>query len=204
MTMVLTASEVEAIRFHLGYGNINVGAYPYTPDGFYELFTDVVAANLSTGAETTATTAITANSTTTVTPVSMTGIDVNVRLIVDVGEEADTTIVKSVTGTTFTAVFVHAHPASGYPIAVESGVSRARYLLHRATKAFEKLTSSTVTNAAGLKSVGRGAVVWQDGGAVYSQTLQAYRGVVMQLSDLVRVLPRWAAEGGRVTQLETY
>ena len=55
MTMVLTASEVEAIRFHLGYGNINVGAYPYTPDGFYELFTDVVAANLSTGAETTAT-----------------------------------------------------------------------------------------------------------------------------------------------------
>ncbi len=206
MTMVLTAAEVEAIRFHLGYGNIAVGAYPHTPDGYFEAFTNVVAEYLSTGAETTATTAIAAGSTTTVTPVSMTGIAVNVRLIVDVADEADIVVVKSVTATTFTAKFALAHPASGYPIAVESGVSRARYLIHRANKALEKLTGGSITTSAGLKSVGRGAVVWQEGGAVFSQTQQHYRGIVEQLSSLVRVLPRWAndGDGGRVTQLEAY
>lgn len=200
---VLSDPEIEALRFHLGYGNIGVGGYPHTPDGYFEAFRDVVAEYLTTEDETTATTAITANTTTTVTPAAMTGIAVNVRLVVDVGEDAEFVVVKSTTATTFTAKFTLAHPASGYPVAVESGLARCRYLLHRANKAFEKLTGGSITTSAGLKSVGRGAVEWYGDGAVYKQTLGHYRGIVTQLSDLVRVAPRWADEGP-VRQLEAY
>lgn len=203
MAAVLSDPEIEALRFHLGYGNIGVGGYPQTPDGYFEAFRNVVAEYLTTAAETTATTAITAASTTTITPVAMTGIAVNTRLVVDVGEDAEFVVVKSVTGSTFTAKFASAHPASGYPVAVESGLARCRYLIHRANKAFEKLTGGSITTSAGLKSVGRGAVEWYGEGAVYKQTLSHYRGIVEQLSSLVRVAPNWANEGAS-GQLEAY
>lgn len=203
---VLTDAEIEAIRFHLGYGNIGLGGYPHTPDGYFEAFRDVVAEYLTTGDETTAATAITAGSTTTVTPVSMTGIAVNVQLVVDVADEAEFVVVKATTATTFTAKFATAHAASGYPVAVASGVARCRYLIHRCNRALEKVTGSSMTNSAGLKSVGRGAVEWFGTGAVLTATQQAYLAVVDQLSSLVRVAPRWVNDGsgGRVHQLEAY
>lgn len=202
---VLTDAETEAIRFHLGYGNIGVGGYPHTPDGYFEAIKNVVAEYLTTGAETTATTAITAGSTTTVTPVSMTGIAANVQLVVDVGDEAEFVIVKATTLTTFTAKFAGAHTAAGYPVAVASGVARARYLIHRCNRALEKVTGAGMTNSAGLKSVGRGAVEWFGASSVLSSTQQAYLAVVEQLSSLVRVAPRWANDGaGRTNQLEAY
>lgn len=204
MPAVLTDAEIEALRFHLGYGNIGVGGYPHSPDGYLEAFRDVVAEYLTTDEETTATTAITAGSTTTVTPASMTGIAVNVRLVVDVAEETEFVVVKSTTGTTFTAKFTLAHPASGYPVAIESGLTRARYLIHRANKAHEKLNSGSITTSAGLKSVGRGAVEWYGDGAVFKQTMEHYRGIVQQLADLVRIQPRWVNENESTRQLEAY
>ena len=55
---LLTTAEIENLRFHLGYGNLQVGAYPYTPDGFFELFTNVIKPYLSDAEATSATTAI--------------------------------------------------------------------------------------------------------------------------------------------------
>lgn len=199
--MALTAGEVEALRRHLQYGNIGVGAYPNTPDGFYEVFYDVISPYLSTGTETSATTAITANTTTTVTPASMTGIAVYGRLVVDADEAAEVVTVKAVTASTFVAAFKKAHAASGYPIATDSGVARLRLLLNDADKAFATMTGSTITSSAGLKSVGRGAVEWFGAGAVLSAVQQQYRAILDQIASLVQV----PVNGdGRTTRLESY
>jgi hypothetical protein len=201
---VLTDAEIEELRWHLGWGNISVGGYPHTPDGYYEAIRNVVAEHLTTDEETSATTAITANSTTTVTPVSMTGIAANVRLLVDVGDEAEVVVVKATTATTFTAKFTIAHGATGYPIAVYSGLARLRYLLHQANKAFATLTGSEITNAAGLKSVGRGAVEWYGNGAKLVALQQHYRNIVLQISSLVRVPVNDELWGGPLHQMEAY
>lgn len=200
--MALSTSEIESLRAHLAYGNVNVGAYPNSPDGFLDLFTNVIGPNLSAGTETTATTAIAAGSTTTVTPVSMTGIAVNVRLIVDVGDLAEFVTVKSLpSASTFSAVFAHSHPATGYPIATVSGVSRLRMLLHSADKAWNTLQSSRITGTAGIKQLGKGEIEYFEGGAVYSQTLQHYKGIVANISQLVRVRPE---SSGATSRYELY
>ncbi|MGK3981317.1 hypothetical protein WMF38_57500 [Sorangium sp. So ce118] len=201
---VLTDAEIEELRWHLGWGNISVGGYPHTPDGYFEAIRNVVAEYLTTEDETSATTAITANSTTTVEPVSMTGIAANVRLLVDVGDEAEVVVVKAVTDTAFVAKFAIAHAASGYPVAVYSGLARLRYLLHQANKAFTTLTGNTITKSAGLKSVGRGAVEWYGNGAQFQAIQQHYRGIVNQLSALVRVPVNDELWGGPLHQMEAY
>jgi hypothetical protein len=199
--MTLSVSEIENLRFHLGYGNIGVGAYPYTPDGFYELFNDVVSPNLTTGNETSSTTAVTAGTTATITVVSATGIAVHTRLVIDTGDQAETVVVKAILGTSVTAYFGTAHAVTGYPVCVESGVTRLRTLLHSADKAWATLQSASVTSSAGIKQVDRGAIEWFPDGSVFSQTLGHYKGIVAQIARLVRVMP---VGMGRVTQLEAY
>lgn len=200
----LSDSDIESLRCHLGYGNLGTGVYPYTEDGFQELFNDVIAPNLTTGQETSATTAITADATTTVTPVSMTGIAVYVRLVVDVGDDAEIVQVRSLpSGSTFSAKFAKAHPATGYPIAVLSGVSRLRLLLHSADKAWQAVQSEDITGNAGLKSVGRGAVEWFEGGRVLTETAQHYARIVQEISNLVLVQPR-GRDAGCSTRIEAY
>jgi len=201
---VLTDAEIEELRWHLGWGNISVGGYPHTPDGYFEAIRNVVAEYLTTDEETSATTAITAASTTSVTPVSMTGIAANVRLLVDAGDEAELVVVKSVTASTFTAKFALAHASSGYPVAIYSGLARLRFLLHQANKAFTTLTGTEITNAAGLKSVGRGAVEWYGNNAKLEALQQHYRNVVMQLSSLVRVPVNDELWSGPIHQMEAY
>lgn len=202
--MALTTAEIDALRFHLGYGNINVGALPYTPDGFYELFHTTIGPNLSSGAETTATTPVTGAGPATITPTSMTGIDVHTRLVVDVGTDAETVIVRSVTPTTFTATFAKAHPASGYPVAVESGTTRLRALLASAEAAYSTLRSSQVTQTAGIKQLGQGEIEWFEGAAVYRDTLTHYLGIVELISSLVRVPNMRSSRRRAATRLETY
>lgn len=202
--MALSTPEVEALRFHLGYGNLDYGAYPYTPDGFKQLFEQVIGPNLTIGDETTATTAVTAGSTTTVTPVAMTGIVLMGRLVVDVGDAAETVVVRSVTATTFTAAFALAHPASGYPVCVDSGTTRLRGLLHQADKAWQALQSQDLGAVLGLKSVDKADVVWQDGSqsSVLVQRQKHYRAIVNLISSLVRVTPYGTPS--RSGQLESY
>lgn len=203
----LTAAspEVEQLRFHLGYGNVSVGGYPYTPDGFFEIFSQVIAPNLTFGAETSATTAIAAGATVAVTPVAMTGIAAYARLVVDVGDDAETIVVAATGGATFTAHFLKAHAATGYPVAVESGVARLRLLLHSAARAWEKLQDASITKVAGLNSVGNGKVVWFQGNRVLADTLEHYQEIARRIGDLVRVRPRWEEDGSSgCSRLETY
>lgn len=207
MTAVLTSAEIEAVRFHLDYGNISVGGYPYTPEGYFELFTNVVAEYLTTGAETTAATVVTADTIVTVTPASMTGITANSRLVIDVDTDRETVVVKSVTATTFTARFAKAHTGT-YPIAVESGVTRLRELIAAADTAYKALTSDDVGAASGVKKVDEieffgGAK--STGMSVLDGRLAHYRAIVARIASLVRVPVNCLEQAcGGGTQLETY
>lgn len=200
--MALTDSEVESLRFHLGLGNIGTGASTYSPDGFKELFDDVISVYLTGSTETTGSTNVTAGNTTTVTVASATGIVANARLVVDVGDDVEVVAVKSVSGSTFTAKFAKAHTAS-YPVAVMGGHARVRMLLHQADKAWQALTDETVGQVAGLKSVDNGDVEWFQGFQVLSGRLGHYKAIVGSISSLVRVEPAWQSSG-RGSLLEAY
>ena len=204
----LTPDEIESLRFHLGFGNLQVGAYPWTPDGFFELFQNVIAVYLTTAAETSATTPIVASNlapaVVTITPVSMTDITANQRLIVDNDDDAEIVAVKSVTSTTFTAKFRFSHDGSGYPIAIETGTSRLRYLMHRADRVHEAMFGPLVTAVAGLQSADKGEVVWIGRSSVLKAQYDQYRAIIGQISTLIRVESLSANGGGRVTRMESY
>ena len=204
--MALTDGEVESLRFFLGWGNLNVRAYPYTRDGWWEALYGVVQQNLTDGAETTASVAISAAGIVTVTPASMTDIVTHARLVIDVGDDEETVTVRSVTATTFSARFAKAH-AANYAIAVESGVTRCRQLLTKAYAVLSVLVGSKITSSAGLKMVGQGEVEWFGPSAVLTATGSQLDAIRRQLSALVRIPLREEYEGtasGPVRQMETY
>lgn len=196
--MSLTTSEIESVRFHLGYGNLGTGAVLYTRDGFLEFFSGVVSTYLSTATETTATTAVTAGASTTVTPVSMTDVAVGAQLVVDVADACEIVTVRSVTATTFTSVFLYAHPVTGYPVLLMSGKARLRYLLGTAERLWQKLQSSSVTGSLGIKQLGQGEIEWFGPRSVYDGLMRQYRGIVDQMSLLVRVPNDATGNGGGI------
>lgn len=198
--MPASTQEIEAVRFHLGYGNLGTGATPHTPDGFFELFHDVAKRYLNEAEETTASTAIAAG-VVTVTPADMTGIASHVRLVVDVGTDAETVVVRSTTALTFTARFANAHTGT-YPIAVESGLTRLREMLVALEREHKAITGGSVSQASGLKQVGRGAVEWFAADSKLKTTWQTYRSLVGQLSSLVRIAP-WG-DPGASSRMEAY
>lgn len=198
--MSLSDAEIESTRFHLGYGNLDFGAYPYTADGFKQLFRDVVGPNLTIGAETTASAAIAAGTTATVTPALMTGIAAQVRLVVDVGDAAETVVVQNAKGTAFTAAFANAHPASGYPLCVASGTTRLRALLHQADKAWAATLAPSAVDTAGLKKADE--VEFYQGFWVLKGRLQLYQTIALSISSLTRV--PLAGQDARSGQLEVY
>jgi hypothetical protein len=199
--MALSTSEIESLRHHLGYGNIGALAAPYTPDGFLELFTDVIAPNLSVGTETSATTAITAGATVVVTPVVMTDITAYSTLVVDTGEQSEAVIVKAVTATTFTASFAKSHASSGYPVATMSGTARLRLLLWDADVAWRALSSPGLSATLGLKSVDE-VHFFGNGSATLTSKTTHYNTICQAIASLVQVAPRWA--GGDNSRLEAY
>lgn len=208
--MALSTSEVESLRLHLGYGNLSNVALPYTPDGWWEVFGDIVSDALGTGTEDASTTAVTAGSVTTITLTDASEFVAWSEAVIDVGDDAEIVIVKAqVTGSgteTITAKFAKAHSASGYPVATISGKARLRMLLHDANKAWVSLTGSSIGAVAGLKSVDKGDVVWQDGGSslVLSGRRAHYMAIVNAISQLVRVPSVWNWGGGGVTTIEAY
>ncbi len=201
--MSLTKSEIENLRAHLRHGNIGVGASPYTSDGFYSLFDQVIAPNLSTDTETTSVSPIAAGIA-SCTPLVMTNIVVAATLVVDIGEDAEIVEVKAVNGGSFVARFAKAHDLLGYPVLVMSGKARLRFLLGEANRAFSKAFGSSITQTAGLKQLGQGEIEWLAGGrGVINDVLFQYAKIMEQISELVRVSPNLMASR-RGSSLEVY
>lgn len=185
--MSLTTSEMESLRTHLRYGNMDTLAYPYTPDGFLVLFRDVIGPALGVDTETSATTTIAAGIV-VVTPLVMTNIVAGASLVVDVGEDAEIVMVKAVTSTTFTARFAKAHASSGYPVAVMCGKQRVRFLLAQADRLWAKSQGSDITQTAGLKQLGQGEIEWVNGASgVIDDVGSQYAAIVAELSSVCRV-----------------
>ena len=197
--MALSDSEIESLRYHLGYGNIGLGVSMYTPDGFKLLFDDIIAPYLTGDTETTATTAITAGSSVTVTPVSMTDIVPYAKLVVDVGDDVELVMVRSVSVSAFTAKFAKAHPASGYPVALMGGHARLRLLLNQADVAWQSMQDASVGATAGLQSVDKNDVVWFGGFQVLKDRLKHYYAIIDQISSLVRVARVGSGTSGQMS-----
>lgn len=187
--MALSDSEIESLRYHLGYGNIGLGVSMYTPDGFKELFDQIIAPYLTGDTETTATTSIVAGTSATVTPVSMTGIVPYAKLVIDVGDDVELVMVRSVSVSAFTAKFAKAHPSTGYPVALMGGHARLRLLLNQADNAWQAMQDPSVGATAGLKQVDKGDVEWFQGFQVLKDRLKHYQAIVGQIASLVRVEP---------------
>lgn len=198
--MTLTTAEKDAIRHHLGYGNLSVVSLPYTGDLFWSQV-DFVSSYLDTGAETSATTEVTAGSTTVVTPVAMTGITVYGQLVVGVADEAEVVMVSASTVSTFTASFAKDHATTGYPIATMSGLARLRLLLWDADKAWREISDPATSSSAGLQSVDKGDVVWFSGFRVLSDKLSHYMAIANQISHLTRIQVNWKDTGRRASRL---
>lgn len=201
--MALSTEEIDDVRRHLGYGNIGLGAEPYTPDGFQAVFDQIVSTYLSTGNETTSSTTITAAAQTTLAVADATGIVAYGKLIVDTGDQAEIVQVKNVSGTDVIAYFAKAHTGT-YPVATDSGKARLRLLLWDADAAWRSMTDGTVGATAGLKQVDKGDVEWFQGFQVLTDRLNHYKSIVMQISSLVRVDPAWQTTRSGRMQLEAY
>lgn len=204
-TSMLPTSEIESLRFHLGYGNVGVQAYPYTPDGFFEVFTQVVAPNLSVSTEATASSPATIEASATATMVldDVTSILPFTRLVVDVGDDTEVLEVKAVSGMTVTAKFALAHTAP-FPVQVLSGVARLRLLLHAADKAWRTEHSSDITGSAGIKQLGKGEIEYFQGGAILADVSGQYARIQQRISSLVRVPIGGASDAGGAMRLEPY
>jgi hypothetical protein len=196
--MAVNDDEVESLRFHLGYGQVGTGAYPYTPDGFHELFHQVIQPNLTTGAATTASTSATAG-VSSVTVASLTDIAAQTRLVVDVGDAVEVVVVRSTSGSAFTATFAADH-AAPFPVAVMSGEARLRLLLHRADATWQAMQAGDISDTAGIKRI-EGDLEYFANAELLKVRQKSYRRVVEELSRLVRVAP---ADCGPTGQLEAY
>lgn len=199
--MSLTASEIESLRLHLGYGNLSVAGVPYTSDGFQSWFSGVIADTLTTATETTSSTACVAGDITVVTVASIGDIVGFSELLVDTGEDAEIVVVKAVAGSTFTARFTKAHATSGYPVMLMCGKARLRMLLNDANLLWRKLTGKDITQTSGIKQLGNGEIEWFEGGAVLRGVSMQYCAVQAQLASLCHMAPK--GRGGS-TRLEAY
>jgi hypothetical protein len=64
------------------------------------------------------------------------------------------------------------------------------------------VTGGSVSQASGLKQVGRGAVEWFSADSKLKTTFQTYRSLVSKMAGLIRIAP-WG-DPGAVSRLEAY
>ncbi len=161
--MALLDSEILRIKYELGYPLMAIGAEPRIDH--VAIFDQVVQPYLETGAATTSSTAVTAASTptpVTLTLASGTGFASGAVVVIDVDSRQERVTAQNVSGASLTVLLSLAHTGT-YPVTVEGGEAIVREILARLRDIGGQVTQSAST--AGLKSVGRGAVEWYEGGS---------------------------------------
>lgn len=127
--MALLASEVQRLRYELGFNVLSVGAEPYI--GVSQLFEQVIAPYLTSGAVTTSNTPVTAASAptpVTLTLASITGVASGAVVIVDVDSLQERATIRNLSGSTIDVLLQKAHSGT-YPVTVEGGESIIRAIL---------------------------------------------------------------------------
>lgn len=127
--MALTQSELQRIRFELGYPNLDTAAEPYI--GIAAFFTQVLQPYLLSGASTTSETTVEAAGTPTPTVIelaSVEGISTGDLLVVDVDARQERATIQHLDGTNATLQLSLAHTGT-YPVTVEGAESIIRDIL---------------------------------------------------------------------------
>jgi hypothetical protein len=129
--MALLASELQRIKYELGFPVLDTGAEPYI--GIAAIFDRVVQPYLSAGAVTTSATSVAASTTPTLRTLTLgdaTGVSAACTLVVDIDGSQERGTVTSVSGSTVTLPLTKAH-AGTYPVTVEGGESIVRDILRK-------------------------------------------------------------------------
>lgn len=127
--MALLDSEVQRVRYELGYPNLNTAAEPYI--GIVAYFTQIMQPYLLSGASTTSSTTVTAADVPTPQTLSLgsaTGFNAGDIIVVDVDARQERATVQSLSGSSATVQLSLAHVGT-YPVTVESGESIIRDIL---------------------------------------------------------------------------
>jgi len=149
--VALTTSEVQRLKYELGYPLLDSGANPYI--GTSAAFEAVIQPYLQAGASTTSATVVTAA--TTPTPIAITlssavGFAVGNRVIVDVDSRQEAVTAQLVNGAAVTLLLSKAHTGT-YPVTVEGGESIIREFLASLRDIQDRIVSAA--SKAGLRKV---------------------------------------------------
>ena len=149
--MALLDSEIQRIRFELGYTVLGVNSEPYVE--YFGTINRIVALYLNAGATTTSTTTVAVADVLTqrtLTLASATGFVAGATIYVDVLPQQERAVVQSISGSNVVVYLQKAHVGS-YPVTVDGGESIIREKLAQLYAIDEKL--SAALNTAGLKRV---------------------------------------------------
>lgn len=149
--MALLDSEIDRIRFELGYNVMGVEAEPYVT--YYGSLDRVIKLYLNSGATTTSTTTVAAATTPTqrtLTLASATGFAAGATVYIDVLPNQERATIQSMTGSDIVVFLQKAH-AGSYPITVDGGEAIIREKLAQLYAIDDKISSAL--NTAGLKRV---------------------------------------------------
>lgn len=196
--MALLASEVERLKFELGYNALGIGAMPYV--SYVALFDQIVLPYLDAGARTTSATAVTASSTGPV-PVALTlndptGFAALARVVIDVDTRQEFATIQSLAGSAMTVQLYRAHSGT-YPVTVEGGETMVRQALRRCINVSDRIDKAL--SAAGLKRAEE--VEWYQsiggGSAVLDSLRVEQRRMRDELGSLVGVQNLWSLRAGQ-------
>jgi hypothetical protein len=183
--MSLLASELQRIRFELGFPVLETGAEPYI--GIAAIFDRVIQPYLSAGAVTTSSTSGAATSAATLRTINLadaTGVSASCTLVVDVDDAQERGTVASVSGNAVTLPLSKAHTGT-YPVTVEGGESIVRDIL-RKLRLIEQRQEEAM-DGAGIKKA--------DEVEFFGNTASGGSTV---FSDLARQREHWRGELSRV------
>lgn len=150
--MALRTSELQKIKFHLGYHLVGIGGEPWI--SYVALFEQVIAVFLQAGAATTSSTTVAAQNEptpVTITLASASGFAANDRVIVDVDSRQEVATVQSLSGSNATVLLSLAHTGT-YPVELEGGEGIIRELLNRLDR-IDVALGEDVIGSAGVKRV---------------------------------------------------
>lgn len=167
--MPFRADELWRIKAELGYNVLSVGADPYI--GHSLVFEQIVNQNIADTIETTTSTSVYAGETSGLTLADATGFVAGQRVVVGVGESAETVSVQSISGSTIVATFTRDHTGT-YPVTVEGPITIAR----------EALTRILGTKSELAKVFGEGSVKQVDEVQFYASGRTQFGGLGEQLA----------------------
>lgn len=156
--MALTDSEVQRIRFELGYPNLDTAAEPYI--GITAYFEQILKPYLLAGASTTSSTPVTATDSPTPQSLvlgSVDGMAVGNVIVIDVDARQERATIQNISSSSVTVQLLLAHTGT-YPVTIEGGESLIRDIL----KELRLLTSgmngassaySSFRSRAGIKAI---------------------------------------------------